>query len=178
MSEAQKHLLVLTASVVGRVDVGRLIRELGALENYIGQEAIRKPGEPLILPRLTRQLTHLAQVNELDLAKVADVTNLKKFLEDAKDHAPLMHMSFGAEPSPRFLDHLITWLRKEVHPLTLIQIGMQPTIGAGCLLRTQNKYFDFSLRHRFTDERGKLLDLLHDFNQAKEPAKVQEKAKA
>jgi F0F1-type ATP synthase delta subunit len=177
VAENQKHPLVLTVSVVGRVDLGRLVREVGALENYLEQEAIRKPEETAILPRLTRQLTHVAQINKLDLLKNDDVARLKKFLEDAKEHAPVMHMSFSAEPSPRFLDHLITWLRREIHPMVLVQVGLQPTIGAGCLVRTKNKYFDFSLRQRFTNERHKLLSLLQNSSQASETEAKEEKVK-
>jgi len=34
---------------------------------------------------------------------------------------------------------------------------LQPTIAAGCIVRTTNKYFDFSLRQDFTDKRELLL---------------------
>ena len=71
-----------------------------------------------------------------------------------------MHISFSADPSPLFTQKLITWLRAELHPLVLIQIGIQPNMGAGCVVRTTNKYFDFSLRSRFKEKGAVLTQLL------------------
>jgi hypothetical protein len=61
-------------------------------------------------------------------------------------HAPLLHMSFSAEPSPVFMNKLIAYVRENIHPLALIQVGLQPTIGAGFMLRTTNKYYDYILK--------------------------------
>ena len=62
-------------------------------------------------------------------------------------------MSFSADPSVTFLTKLMTWLRQEIHPQVLLTVGLQPTIGAGCILRTTNRYFDFSLRQDFANKR-------------------------
>ena len=50
----------------------------------------------------------------------------------------------------------MTWLRREIHPLVLMTVGLQPNIGAGCIVRTTNKYFDFSLRQDFANKRDLL----------------------
>jgi hypothetical protein len=39
-------------------------------------------------------------------------------------------------------------------------VGVQPTIAAGCIMRTTNKYFDFSLRQDFEGKRDLLLEEL------------------
>jgi hypothetical protein len=71
-----------------------------------------------------------------------------------------MHMSFSSEPSQLFLVKLVTWLRQEINPYTLVTVGLQPNIGAGCILRSLNKYFDLSLRQSLVEHKSKLAALL------------------
>jgi len=66
-------------------------------------------------------------------------------------------MSFNADPSPLFSQRLVTWLRQEIHPQVLVQTGLQPSLGAGCTLRTTNQFFDFSLREHFKQNRQLLV---------------------
>ena len=73
-----------------------------------------------------------------------------------------MHISFSADPSPLFTQKLIAWLRSEIHPLVLLQIGLQPNMGAGCVVRTSNKYFDFSLRDRFKSKGEMLAKIMQE----------------
>jgi F0F1-type ATP synthase delta subunit len=54
--------------------------------------------------------------------------------------------SFAAEPSARSFEPVLTWLRTNIHPQAMVQIGLQPAIAAGCVLRTPNRVFDMSLR--------------------------------
>jgi len=49
---------------------------------------------------------------------------------------------------------------------------LQPTIAAGCIVRTPNKVFDFSLRERFADAEGLLLQALDAANASFQPAGV------
>jgi hypothetical protein len=42
----------------------------------------------------------------------------------------------------------------------LITIGLQPNIGAGCVVRTTNKYFDLSIKQDFLSKRNLLLEAL------------------
>jgi G3E family GTPase len=95
----------------------------------------------------------MVQLNKLDLAQPGHRAALRQFLASVKASSPVLHLSFSADPAPAFLEKLMAWLRREIHPALLVTIGLQPTIGAGCLLRTTNKYFDFSLRQRFADKR-------------------------
>jgi F0F1-type ATP synthase delta subunit len=55
--------------------------------------------------------------------------------------------------------------------MVLVQIGLQPNLGAGCVVRTTNKYFDMSLRTKFFDSRDKLRAVLKA--PAAEPAPAQ-----
>lgn len=148
--------LHLPLSVVSKVDVGRLLREVEAVDSFLNQSAIREPGTPVKLPRTSRLFDETVEVNKLNVLHDDDRARLFDFLKQLKSKAPILHMSFSADPSPLFTQRLIKWLRAEIHPLVLLQIGMQPNMGAGCVVRTSNKYFDFSLRSRFK-ERGDML---------------------
>ncbi len=152
--------LQLPVSVVSRVDLGRLLREVEALDDFLRQAAIRSPGAGAKLPRTSRLLDDIVAANQLNALHKQDRDRLISFLTAVKAQAPVLHMSFSADPSPLFTSKLVTWLRKEIHPFTLLRVGLQPTIGAGCVVRTTNKQFDLSLRSRFQAQRGLLISKL------------------
>jgi len=151
---------LLPTLVVSPADVIDLRRELGGLDEFMRQAALRRSGQALALPKVGHLLGELATVNNLNLLKQTDRKDLIQFLSDLKGSAPVVHMSFAADPSSAFMSKIINWFRNNVHPQVLVQIGLQPSIGAGCMLRTRNKSFDFSLRKRFLDNRQLLLDKL------------------
>lgn len=153
--------LALPNSVVGPVDLGRLLRELEMLDNTLMQLRLRTQETPK-LPPTSRLLDQTIELNKLKLLDSADLQALQKFLRHIKAQAPVMHISFGADPSPFFTQKLVLWLRQEINPSLLLTIGLQPSIGAGCMVRTTNKYFDFSLRERFTKNRQLLMNQLQE----------------
>ena len=137
----------------GPVEVGRLIRELEAIEDSLEQLSLRHSGTDIIMPKTGMLLNQTAELNQLNLLHATDRQQLRQFLLLVKARAPLMHISFSAEPTPIFTEKLMTWLRREIHPLVLLTVGLQPNIGAGCVVRTANKQFDFSLRQDFANKR-------------------------
>ncbi len=151
---AHDKQLSLPYSVVGRSDVGRLIRELEALEAAMQRKTAQK--DEKLLPT-SRLLDDLSQQNKLNLLQPDDRAALKQFLEQVRKDAPQLHFNFSTDPSPRFMASLVGWVRQEIHPAALLQIGLEPALGAGCTLRTTNRYFDFSLRHYFDNQRELLL---------------------
>lgn len=152
----REGLLVLPMSVTSRVDVGRLLREVEGLEQFLHQASIRQPGTSVKMPKTSRLLDEFIDNNKLNPLVEKDRLQMQTFLVSVRSKAPVLHMSFSADPSAVFVQKLTTWLRKEIHPLTLLQVGLQPSIGAGCILRTTNKHFDFSLRQRFLKKRDLL----------------------
>jgi F0F1-type ATP synthase delta subunit len=152
--DADLHLPVTTITVV---DIGRLQRELEALNNFLAQAAARASGESVAMPKTTKTFEDFAKQNALQLHQEADREKLGKFLEYIRESAPVIHMSFAAEPSAKAMQKIITWLRTEIDPNVLLQVGLQPSIAAGCVLRTTNKYFDFSMRKHFYDQRELLV---------------------
>ncbi|MDZ7744718.1 MAG: hypothetical protein U5K77_03090 [Candidatus Saccharibacteria bacterium] len=152
----------LPLSAATRVDVNRLFREVDSLNNFIKASTIREPGTQPQLPKTSKLLDELLSTNKLNALVTDDRERLSAFLGELKEQAPLLHISFQADPPPQFMQKLMQWLRQEIHPHVLVQIGLQPGIGAGCVVRTQNKYFDFSLRNYFDSKRELLLTKLHN----------------
>ncbi len=159
---ADKTSFVLPAVVVGQVDVSRLERELSDLNDALAQDAIRHAKVGKVIPRGSPLLEELARANKLDLGQSAEREQLVAFLGQLKHQAPTLHMSFAADPSASFIGKIMTWLRQEIHPYALLQIGLQPNIAAGTVLRTPSRVFDFSLRKHFTANRDLLIEKIGD----------------
>lgn len=160
--------LKLPVLVFGVVEVRRLKRELEGLDEYMRQSAIREPGKAVGLPRVSRILDALANDNGRNLLQEADRQELQAFLAGVEKSAPNIHISFASDPSSAFVAKLVTWLRGNIHPSILLQIGLQPTIAAGCVVRTPSKYFDLSLRQNLSRQREKLIEALDALGGAKE----------
>ena len=149
--------LELPTIIFGPVEIHRLIRELEALEEFLQQAKIREPGKQAPLPKTSRSLEIVASDNNLNLLTPSELTKLRQFLESVSKKAPVVHMSLASDPSAVFTAKIVAWLRTNVHPYALLQLGLQPSIAAGCILRTSNKTFDFSLRNRFLQQRDMLM---------------------
>lgn len=154
--------LQLPTLVFGIVEVRRLQRELEALENYLQQENIRQTATKIAapLPRVSRLLDALASENNCNLLKQPERKMLATFLQQLTTSAPTVHMSFASDPSAAFTAKIVAWLRVNIHPTMLLQIGLQPAIAAGCIVRTNNKVFDLSLRKHFDEQRALFTDTL------------------
>jgi hypothetical protein len=157
-----KKFVGLPLSVAQPLDVGRLIREVNSIDEGLRQAAIRKSNDGLQQPKLSDQLKELTNLNKIDLLDVSDRTLLIKFLEAIRDRAPKLHISFGSEPAGDFIDKIMTWLRREIHPLVLLTVGLEPNIGAGCTVRTTNKYFNFSLREKLKQNHSLLVEKINE----------------
>src|SRR5579884_941640 len=152
--------LSLPTAVIGPMDLSRLLRELDNINEVMLQLKLRKSGDNVKLPKTTQLMDELIKANNVNLLEETDRLTLKHYLATIKEHAPLIHMSFSVDPSPLFLDKLIVWLRQNIHPMLLLTIGLQPNLGAGCIVRTTNRYFDLSLKQAFSDRRYLLIDRL------------------
>ncbi len=150
----------LPLAVVTQSDVDRLLRELTSLEEFFIGAKVRAAGTPITPPRLSRQLDQISRGNSLNLLKSLHRQALIEQLKKLQKTAPSVHVSFASEPSAKFLEQILTWLRNNVHPYVMLRVGLQPSIAAGCVLRTPNKIFDMSLRHHLEKEQARLLELI------------------
>lgn len=151
----------LPLSVVSQGDVGRLLRELNGLNDFFVAAAARQAGTALELPKATRALDELAKTNQFSLLKETDRSKLVGQLTAVRDQAPNLHISFAVDPPPKVVEKILTWLRDNLDPHILLQIGLQPNIGAGCVLRTANHEIDMSLRQQLISSKAYLIQLIH-----------------
>ena len=161
VSETQAVALQIPLGAVTRADVGRLAQEAESIDNFLQSAAVRQPGSPVQMPKTSNLFDELVNMNKLNLLQPADRQHLRRFLEELRMKAPTIHISFSSDPSPSFQVQLITWIRQQIDPNMLLRIGLQPSIGAGCMVRATNKVFDMTLRQRFLDSKPALVALLH-----------------
>jgi hypothetical protein len=148
----------LPLAITGEGDAMRVRRELAALDDYINQAALRKPGTPLKhLPKASPSLSEFSELNRLNLLDQSDRSKMLDFFSELVERGPRVHISFASEPSSLFMSKITAWFRSSVHPLVLITVGLEPSVAAGCTVRTDNHFHDFSLRQHFIDQRGLLL---------------------
>ena len=148
--------LILPGQIISQADIVRISREMEEVNEFFLQAEIRAANAKN-LPQTTQQLGLLVEENKLNLLQAEDREKLKKFIDLVKTKAPVVHASFATDPKPDFLMKLVTWFRTEAHPLVLLHIGLQPNIAAGCIIRTTNKYFDFSFLEHFKKSKLKLI---------------------
>lgn len=150
----------LPLTITGKAEVARLQRELSRLDDFFVDAAKRKPGQPISPPRITHALDDTARLNGINLLEAKGRKDMSLTLAAISAGVPSLHISFAAEPSPKALETVLQWLRANIHPQTLISIGLQPTIAAGCVLRTPNKIFDFSVGAKLKDQEEYLAKLI------------------
>ncbi len=160
MASATKD--VLPAVIVSPADVRRLRRDLEDLDDFLHQSSLRQGGKAVTLPRIGRQLDELASDAKANLLQKTHRQQLLRFLNDLNNKAPVLHMSFASEPSAAFMNKLVLWLRDNIHPQVLVRIGLQPSVAAGCIVRTANKQYDFSLRQSLENQKPLLIEKLHE----------------
>lgn len=156
----KKTGFVLTPNVVSTLDLGRAIREAEKIDDFLYQAKIRTPGSSVAMPKTTRMLETLAEANGLSLLNATHRKHLIGNLQNIKTASRKIHISFAVEPTPSVMQKVVIWLRENILPDLIIEVGIQPTISVGCVVRTTNKIFDMSLRHRFADSKKTLAGLL------------------
>jgi F0F1-type ATP synthase delta subunit len=160
MAHSTSHKL--PTAVITPMDLSRLLREIEAIDEGLLQLKIRGDKDPTRFPKASPLMDTLLAVNDLNLLHEDDRKELTEFLHVITEKAPVVHMSFSADPRQAFLEKLVSWFRKEINPVTLISVGLQPNLGAGCILRTTNQYFDLSLKQAFADKRDLFVSELTD----------------
>jgi F0F1-type ATP synthase delta subunit len=152
--------LKLPSGLIGRADASRLLRELNGLSDFFAGAKTRQVGTPVTMPRVSRLLESIAALNGLNLLEETGRRQLQTQLSAVYEQAPSLHISFAVEPSPKALEQILVWMRQNIHPQALLQVGLQPAIAAGCMLRTTNKVFDMSLRTHLKEQSQYLSELL------------------
>lgn len=159
----------ILSTVIATVnDLKRTRRELEMLEDFLHQASLRTGGKAVKMPAISRQLDDIARDNELNLLKKADRERLAKFLDLLIQKAPVLHFMFASEPSSKAMNKLLVWLRANIHPQVVVSLGIQPAIAAGCVVRTANRQFDFSLRESLDNKADLLIKSIREAQKAAE----------
>lgn len=138
----------LPPSVVGKLDVSRIVSEFEQVDNEMTTAAVRaKAGSQSDAQlKLSDELTDFLTLNELRPSTSNERTELIKQLRLLKDSVPVLHMTFAVEADRDSLQYLVQWVRGYLHPQTVLEIGLQPSLIAGVYLRTPNQVRDYSMR--------------------------------
>ena len=145
----------LPVQIYTQSDVSKLDREMEGVIAFFEQAAI-KGANANAVPQISFLMNALIDENKLNILHKEDRDKLGSFLHTLREKAPVVHTSFATDPKPEFLMKLIMWFRTQAHPYVLFQVGLQPNIAAGCIIRTTNKYFDLSFKRHFEDSKAKL----------------------
>lgn len=140
---------LLPGSVMGRQDMARLLRELEKIDNDFETQTLRTPGQPLTIPAMSRTLSEIIAANQVSIEQLEERQQLVKNMRVTKDKAPGVHITFAVDPHPEVVNQIVAWVRANLHPLALVNTGLQPGIIGGCIIRTPDHIYDFSLRNRF-----------------------------
>lgn len=164
--------LKLPVGVVGPGDMRKLKRELEALEDTLQQMRLRTNAPVAKLPRSSRAVEEFAATNRLNLLLPDDRQRMAAYIAHTIKNAPVVHMSFAAEASRKFTTEIVLWLRSNLQADILLDIGLEPNIAAGCVVRTPSRQYDFSLRARFVEHADLLAEKLRLPEAIEEPANV------
>ena len=156
----EQRALLLPVGMATHGDLSRVLREVESVNDFLKAGAIRQPGSPMQLPKTSKLFEALVSGSKLNMLQESDREYLRTSLQWLRANAPVLHIAFSTDPSAIFLEQLMTWLRQHISPFVFLQVGLHPNLGAGCVVRTTNKDFDFSLRQRFFDQRELLMKQL------------------
>ncbi len=159
--EHKQEGITLPVGIISPTDIARLTREIEGIDNFFRDQKIRSGGETNSMPRLSKLMDQLAVENKINLLVESDRNKILTILEQLHKSAPILHISFSVDPPGAYVQKVVSWLRRNVHQYALVTVGLQPNIGAGCVVRTTNKMFDFSLREFFAEKRDFFVEKLH-----------------
>ena len=112
---------------------------------------------------MSARLSAFIELNSVSLEDGHKRSELIKELRALKETVPVIHMTFASVAEPESLQLLVNWLRTEIHPQAVLEVGLQPSLVAGVYLRTPNKVHDLSLRAVLESQRDLLVQDLESY---------------
>lgn len=150
----------LTPNITTTLELARVTHEAEKLDDFLLQSHLRSPGSSAALPKTTQALENVAETNGLSLLDATHRKHLIGNLHNLRTNGEKIHISFAVEPPPAVVQKIVAWMRANIQKNIVVEIGLQPTISVGCIVRTTNKVFDMSLRHRFSGSKDILTGIL------------------
>jgi hypothetical protein len=116
-----------------------------------GVGATNLPGEP------TMATETLAVVKTWQKGKKVTGESLGKLAVWLRAyHPPVVHLVLADIAPPALRKRLSDWVRLNCHPAALLALSADSTIGGGVVIRTVNRLYDESFRHRLVANREAL----------------------
>jgi hypothetical protein len=140
----------LSLTILTRADVSRSLRELQEFEGKVYQAGLRNEAAPLAA-HVSAALRESAESLNISLENATDRQRLAEELQSIHRSAPQVHVSFAMQPPLQAVEAVTGWFRRNTHPAVLVQVGVDPSIIAGCVIRTTNKVFNFSFAGALRD---------------------------
>lgn len=154
--------LKLPDSIGGKRDLILAMRQVEQILNDRLQDEVR---ERFGAKRVGTKAGQRAYEDLLEVNKLKDDTEtLKKLmqaLEGLKQHSPKIRIAFAQEPDQDLYKQIVAWFRHEINPGLLVQVGVQPNIGGGFVLRTNARRYDMSLKTKILNSTPKFLEILN-----------------
>lgn len=160
MDEANIIKQFIPTSIVTMQDIGRMQRELVAINAFFHLANHRQAGHQASLPRTTTKLENLARQFNCNLLQQEDRVRLGDELSKIRHSAKPIDISFAAIPSALFLQKIINWLRANIDKNIVINVGYQPNIVSGCVIRTPYRTYDLSVGRKFANAKPALMALI------------------
>lgn len=138
----------LPLSVLSRRDVSHLAGELEQIDNEVTTARVRAKTGVNQVPQVTlsQPLIDFLMLNQFEIKTERARAELIKHLHILKENVPVMHLTFATTADQESIRELTAWLRSEIHPQSVIEVGLQPSLIAGVCVRTPNRVHDFSMR--------------------------------
>ena len=149
----------LPPSLITKIDLAHMINEVEMIDSTLEAEKVRGyKKEQYQLPAISRQLTEFLALNKIDVLDDHARMTFKEQLRKLKDKVPIVHLTFATPADPESLAYLAGWMRQEIHPLTVLSVGLQPSLIGGVYIRTPNHVHDYSMRALFKGKTSVLVD--------------------
>jgi len=153
--------LKLPVFITSKKDILKLRREAEKLSNSLLQSRVAADKSKVIrtVYKPSQNLTQFMAQNGVK-ADENSLAELDKQLQEIYDKAPQVRLSFASEPDQESLQKLTAWFRTNANPMMFVQVGIQPMIAGGCILRTPKMRYDFSLRTTMLKNSAKLREAI------------------
>jgi hypothetical protein len=154
---------ILPPSLTTKLDLAKIIREVEAIGQELESQKIRGQSQDgYKIPPMSSGLSDFLSINKIDFMNDQARMILSEQLRALKDKVPIIHFTFASAADPQSLQQLVAWIRKELHPWTLIEVGVQPALIGGAYIRTPNHVHDFSMRSLFKNNSDVLVKDLEE----------------
>ncbi len=88
-----------------------------------------------------------------------DIADLRNKLDSIVKTSPVITITLSGIPSTEFKIKITTWFRT-LNPFILIEIIVDESIIGGCLVKTERRELDFSMRSSLSSFSGNLLEMV------------------